>query len=267
MTYQSELDGDFAVTQVHCVVERFPNPGWRLPSLPKAGHYVLCAALRGRVLYAFSGGEEIEAEKGDILFFTDRLCRSGRSHPQEPWHFISVTFDICAFNPQAAELLEQVPWRTKNPTPAMLSAFQELHRVWTGKHQAYMLKCRSLLEGLLFDLMRLNASPRTNAAHCERIERIRQYMQDHCEQAFSVQQLSAMANYSPSHFRMLFKQIVGLTPTQYLSMVRVYKARDYMLSGEMNVSEAAARTGYRDIFYFSRQFKAIVGQPPSRYTK
>ena len=266
MAYTSDLDYDFSVTQILSIVERQPDPQWRLPVLPKAGHRILCTAISGKVIYSFSG-REIAAEKNDGLFFSDQLSRGGRSDPREPWHFISATFDLCAHSPQAAAQLEAIPWRTPNLPPAMMDSFRELHRIWTGKSTAYILKCRALLEGLLYDLIRLNSAARSDAAHYEKIERVRQYMQDHCDRNFSVEELAAMANYSPSHFRMLFKSIVGMTATQYLARVRVYQARDYLLSGEMNVSEAAARSGYRDLFYFSRQFKAITGHPPSYYRK
>jgi YesN/AraC family two-component response regulator len=64
---------------------------------------------------------------------------------------------------------------------------------------------------------------------------------------------------------MLFKQAVGMTANQYIATVRIGKAKDLLLSGEMNVSEAADAVGYRDVFYFSRQFKAVTGHPPSFY--
>jgi len=59
---------------------------------------------------------------------------------------------------------------------------------------------------------------------------------------------------------MLFKQVAGMTSNQDVTMARIGKAKDFLHSGEMNVSETAAHTGYRDLFHFSRQFKAL--RPP-----
>ena len=58
-----------------------------------------------------------------------------------------------------------------------------------------------------------------------------------------------------------------MTPLQYATMIRIYKAQDLLAYENMNVSEAAAYTDYNDISYFSRQFKAIIGFPPSYYLK
>lgn len=77
----------------------------------------------------------------------------------------------------------------------------------------------------------------------------------------------------PFHYdylRKRFKSEVGFTPREYLTELRMEKARS-MLSGsgarEYNVSEVAQQCGFDDPLYFSRIFKKYFGICPSAYSK
>lgn len=269
MAYHSGLDFDFAVTKISTVVERLPDPRWKMEMGVNRERCVLCTALEGEAVYRLGepGAESFQVSRGDTMFFLPGRPRYAYSVPENPWRFITTTFDLEVYNEKTSALLKKLPFLTHNIPPAVVSAFQELNSIWTGKRTAYVLKCRSLLENIIYELIQFNSAAKVNSVHYAAVEKIRQFIQEHCDRNFSVDELASMANCSPSHFRMLFKQIVGMTATQYMTTVRIGKAKDLLLSGEMNVSEAAACTGYRDIFYFSRQFKAMTGHPPSYYTR
>jgi len=65
------------------------------------------------------------------------------------------------------------------------------------------------------------------------------------------------------------KQIVNLnyklrnSPMQYIINLRIENARDLLLSGEVNVTEAARLSGFEDIYYFSTLFKRKTGSTPT----
>lgn len=269
MAEQAHLDFDCGVRRIVTVVKREPDANWSLVSSQHPSHCVLCIALSGESIYHFDNGDEKPARirEGDTLFFMGGPQRRAYSVPEAPWRYISVTFDLIAYNDQSKKQLEALPFLSRSVPPAVVSAFQELNDIWTGKGPAYMLKCRALLESILYELVRLHTAVSADSSHFEKIEKVRQYIQENYSQPCPVEELAAMARCSPSHFRMLFKRVVGMTANQYVTMVRIGKAKDFLLSGEMNVSETAAHTGYRDIFYFSRQFKAITGHPPSFYIR
>ncbi|MFW5789511.1 MAG: helix-turn-helix domain-containing protein, partial [Spirochaetota bacterium] len=69
------------------------------------------------------------------------------------------------------------------------------------------------------------------------------------------------------YFRRLFKQVTGYTPVNYINRVKIDKAKDLLLSGECNVSEAAEAVGIDNVFYFSRLFKRISSVNPSEYIR
>jgi len=91
------------------------------------------------------------------------------------------------------------------------------------------------------------------------------YMSEHLDQPMRVSALAALANLSPAHFSVLFKEQTGCSPRDYLHLLRIHRACRLLRSSTLNVKEIAARLGYQDQFHFSRQFKAFQGASPSEY--
>jgi AraC-like DNA-binding protein len=91
------------------------------------------------------------------------------------------------------------------------------------------------------------------------------YMSEHLDQPMRVSALAALANLSPAHFTVLFKEQTGCSPRDYLHLLRIHRACQLLRSSTLNVKEIANRLGYQDQFHFSRQFKAFQGVSPSEY--
>ena len=260
---------DVSINRIFNVVKRTPNAGWKLELKGSPCNYVLCMALQGEAVYHLSGEQarELRVSGGDVLLFGPETPRFAHSVPENPWSFITVNFSITFPDEQTRTQLAELPMVARQTPGAVRTLFQELESTWVGKQSAYLLKCRALLEQIIWELIQLADASKVDSAHYLAIERVRQHIQEHYAESFTVEELAAMTRCSPSHFRMLFRQIVGMTTVQYQAMVRIEKAKDLLLSGEMNVSEAAAHLGYRDIYYFSRQFKQLTGKPPREYVR
>ena len=72
---------------------------------------------------------------------------------------------------------------------------------------------------------------------------------------------------SQSHFSTVFAQETGLTFTQYLTALRIGKAKELLTATAMRSSEIAFAVGYNDAHYFSYMFKKQTGVTPSEYRK
>ena len=64
---------------------------------------------------------------------------------------------------------------------------------------------------------------------------------------------------SPSYFLSLFKQETGYTFVDYLTMLRIERAKEMLLTTDMTITQIADKTGFNNSNYFSRLFKRIVG--------
>ena len=72
---------------------------------------------------------------------------------------------------------------------------------------------------------------------------------------------------SQSHFSTVFAQETGLTFTQYLTALRIGKAKELLEATEMRSSQIALEIGYNDSHYFSYLFKKTTGMTPGEYRK
>ena len=96
----------------------------------------------------------------------------------------------------------------------------------------------------------------------DKIYEILSYMEDHFCEEIDFKQAASQAGWSVGHFRTVFKDATGVTPTEYLNRFRILKSLEYMQRDGMNVAEAAERVGILDAAYFSRLFKKVMGYSP-----
>jgi transcriptional regulator GlxA family with amidase domain len=98
-----------------------------------------------------------------------------------------------------------------------------------------------------------------------RIEETVAYMEQHLDQPLQVATLAAKANFSPSHFFVLFRRRIGSAPIDYFTRMRMQRAGRLLCETNLSVKEVAGKLGYDDPFYFSRVFKSVNRLAPSDY--
>lgn len=81
----------------------------------------------------------------------------------------------------------------------------------------------------------------------------------------TVSQLASICSLSPEYFSKLFKMYLGLSPKKYLLQKKMTKAKELLISEELNVKGTALVLGYSDPYVFSNQFKKTFGIAPSYY--
>ncbi|THF82122.1 AraC family transcriptional regulator [Cohnella fermenti] len=263
----AQYDYDFHITRIGHVTERSPNPDWKFDRLSSPDLYVIAYCTDGEALYVIEGAE-ITVRKGDLLFFPKGLVRSARSRADNPWSFYSVSFDVEFLTEPTRELFD----RFGNVMPSshlykLPNVFTELNLVWSGRRSGYTIKCKSILMDIVYAVVKEQDRSARGTAHYNAIEGVTNLILTNYKEHYSIDELAELAGLSSSHFRLLFKQINGMTPIQYQHHIRIHKAKDLLLSGDCNVTEASLSVGFQDIYYFSRLFKKLTGEPPSAYIR
>lgn len=95
-------------------------------------------------------------------------------------------------------------------------------------------------------------------------EAIRVFREDPSSVA-SIDALAQRLGVSRSHFDREFSTQVGQAPKQFLINCKIIEARRYLESSQLRVGEIAEALGYKDIYFFSRQFKQCCGVSPAKY--
>ncbi|NJP41152.1 response regulator [Oscillospiraceae bacterium HV4-5-C5C] len=98
------------------------------------------------------------------------------------------------------------------------------------------------------------------------IEQAKGYIDTHyaCED-ISLSTVAASVHFSPNHFSSIFGQQTGLSFIEYLTQVRMAKARELLYCTKLKSAEIAFQVGYRDPHYFCYVFKKTHNLTPMEF--
>ncbi len=99
------------------------------------------------------------------------------------------------------------------------------------------------------------------------LTRARDFMRHAYQRPINLPDISAQANLSPYHFLRVYKQTFQETPHEFLTRLRIEKAKTLLAKGSYNVTEACFEVGFSSLGSFSTLFSQRVGLAPSEYRR
>ena len=98
------------------------------------------------------------------------------------------------------------------------------------------------------------------------LQKARNYIeQNYDNEEISLNMTAAEVNLSPNHFSTIFSQETGQTFIEFLTSVRMKKAKELLRSTTMKTAEIAFAVGYKDAHYFSYLFKKTQECTPREF--
>ncbi|HEX2950241.1 MAG TPA: AraC family transcriptional regulator [Armatimonadota bacterium] len=82
-----------------------------------------------------------------------------------------------------------------------------------------------------------------------------------------IAELAEECHYTPGHFTRLFRRFTGMPPREYVTQARIDAAKSLLYISNYSIGRIAELLGYRDIFFFSRQFREKTGMSPSAFRR
>lgn len=101
----------------------------------------------------------------------------------------------------------------------------------------------------------------------KKLLRAREFMRHSYHEPLRLSNISAQANLSPYHFLRLYKRAFGETPHEYLTRLRIERAKTLLKTSDLSVTEVCLEVGFESLSTFSGLFLRCVGLPPSQYRK
>lgn len=97
------------------------------------------------------------------------------------------------------------------------------------------------------------------------ISKAKSFIEENFQRDISLDDVSRIVDISPYYFSKLFKEETGENFIDYLTGIRIEKAKKLLQNRELSIKNICADTGYSDPNYFSRIFKKQVGVTPTEY--
>ena len=120
----------------------------------------------------------------------------------------------------------------------------------------------NMLEGILLDLAEARAEPESPDPWLrdvlDRLEEGQNYFPDY-------ECLARDCHMALSTLRRRFRQRMRISLHNYVLQSRIAEAQRLLAETDLSVSAVAERLGYRDVYFFSRQFRKIAGVPPTAF--
>lgn len=229
----------------------------------------------------YIGEEAFSAEAGDLFF-----VNSGELHFMESddmgVEYYTLLFPLLFLSFQIEDALEQevfMPLRQRQLLfPLQLKGFKaekqmtriirEVIDVNDEKETGYQLRTRILLLELIESLLKEEGLHQPNITRTTGMQReLLAYIQEHYTEKITLGMLAKEFHLSEKYISWYFKEHFSISFMQYVSHLRMTRAKDLLLTTELSITEVALSCGYPSVNLFIRGFKEMHGMTPLQYRK
>jgi len=246
-------------------------PDWA-DGIRPVSHFIL--------LYVRKGEGELQAAgvttalRDDSLFlYAPGTVLKLRLQADPPPEMVWIAFDLFLLsgkNGDSRSFVRQTGFPLQGPLQLAPARIRRLMLLLAAKGAQARGRERYAAQQHMHDLLAIlleGAKPAARNALEARLLQTADYMRASYRETVRMEDLAGMAGLHPAYYSQVFKQLMGKTPVAYLTHLRMNKAKELIMEGEMSVREIAADIGYADEFYFSRRFKATAGSPPKAFAR
>lgn len=100
-----------------------------------------------------------------------------------------------------------------------------------------------------------------------RLRAVSDYIAEHLSETISLTELAQLAGLSASQFSRRFRDTVGQTPHQFVTAMRVERAKELLTEGQHTLADVATLTGFADQSHLTRHVRRLVGVTPGTLQK
>ena len=221
----------------------------------------------GELLISY-GGEPIKMRAGDLAIFPPKTPHGGFAGEE------SVNYDVLMFDIRSFYHDSEV---SKKYLTALFNGCARFERLTSDMETVRCFDTICLKEGqgtleitayiykLLFLLFEHSLIElRNGLGRDDVVKNIVKYIEENYQKEITTASISGCFGYTEAHFCRKFKDTTGLTPMNYLKIIRMEEAYKMLKNGECSISEVAMSCGFSDPNYFTRCFKGHFGMTPSK---
>lgn len=232
------------------------------------------------------GKEDLRFTGGVLTVIPSRYLHTTNSDPEtiSRWEYLFVDVEgilrkHLSDNPVRLEkMIRRVNSRALFKKESYLSEpIRVILDIMRRANEFYMEQAEGLLFAFLAEIARVNAEddekdPVKNETGSMRsmnniIARALEYISDHYNEAIKVNDIAKVSHISETHFRRIFEGYMNMSPLEYINLVRIQTACEYLKKTDRSIADIAAKCGYSTLSTFNRNFNRITGTNPAEWRK
>lgn len=152
---------------------------------------------------------------------------------------------------------------------------QQIIAEMTEKKPGYQMSTRGLLLSLYIQLYRIQNIEASKGGTAQEdsisntlvLAPALKYIEENYMESFPMETLANLCHWTPTHFRRVFSQIMGISPLEYVNYVRIAEACNLLGTTEDSVLSISENTGFGSVSSFNRNFQETVKMSPREYRK
>jgi len=223
---------------------------------------------RGHGTFISPTGEHI-VHPGDMFCIWPQASHEFFESPTDPWHFywMRLTGEGALAFARELGFSEDIQVLRPPDPDAAIRCCRELFELYGSPRPRDPYRAVSLLYQLLSVC---RAPARQNLLESSNrvfVDEARALIESLMETGVNVSQLAEMLHTSRNRLLYAFKQVLGLSPVQYLGQSRLERAKRLLTETDRKISAVAAACGYGHEKYFLRRFRELTGVTPGEWRR
>ncbi|HKJ90818.1 MAG TPA: AraC family transcriptional regulator [Oceanipulchritudo sp.] len=237
-------------------------------------HPEMCLLLAGRCRLTY-GKRSLAVPEGSLVLLPGNL-RHGETFSQagEPyslaWWILppaKPVFQVTAYGPEAGfSVINRIP--LDGMGHEMDASLERLQAIVEKKHPPALIELKEALLTMVLLLMRQLALFGTELDQQGQVVRMAlTYIEENLNRPIDLGEVGREVHLSPNYLTSLFRRYTGYSMGHMIRRLRVQRACTLLEDPRRQIQEIAREVGIPDPFTFSKVFRSVQGESPTRYRK
>ncbi len=215
------------------------------------------------------GDKQRSLPAGSAVLIDCRSRHEYRTVSAEPWCFHWVHFDGPAMSGYHQMLVEDFGVLHIAEKVRFVRYLERIHdiNVETNAILRYAL-FSDIMAGMLLILGNARFFSDCNSeVNSDVVQIACNYIKEHLGQHITVDELAELVHLSKYYFIRLFKRHMGVSPYQYVQIMRVNRAKELLMTSQLRINEISQMVGFSSAVRFTKFFADMTGTYPSQFRK
>lgn len=215
-------------------------------------------------------GQNFVLEQGEMMLYGPNQWHMQYADSDCFVSFLTITFDMnCPYSQVLLNKIIKVNAKSVEILRSLIS--EALHKDFLGEDMI-LCKLKEFLINILRQVysgkkdVRLETNITLNNEN-QLVDSALKYITDNVYNHLTVGAVAKAVNISATYLATLFKKHLQISPSEYITRVKLAKSKELIKEGNLNFTQIADLLKYSSIHHFSRKFKSRFGITPTEYSK